>query len=85
MAFLTTITVQDEEQIFVSAPGKTVITGTTVIGINVDRSQTVGYVNAIGNLNAPRPTGFGKIEWTADGQPTNAVPYDTVIRVDEVV
>lgn len=77
MAYRTTITVVDATRSTISA--------TTVIGVSTHRSQTVGYVNAIGNLTAPRPAGFGKIEWTANGQPTNAAPYDTVIRIDEVV
>jgi hypothetical protein len=85
MAYQTTLTITDPDEAFVSASAKTVISATETIGINTHRSQTVGYVNAIGNLTAPRPVGFGKIEWTADGQPTNAEPYDTVIRIDEVV
>ncbi len=84
-SFQTTVTVVDPDTFDVSTAGSTV-TATVAIGVaSPYRSQTVGYVNAIGNLSAPRPSGFGKIEWTADGQPTNAEAHDTVVRVDEVL
>jgi hypothetical protein len=63
----------------------TTILTTQVIAVSEPRSATVGFVNAINNLGAPRPIGYGKVEWTANGQPLNAAPFDTVIRVDEVV
>jgi hypothetical protein len=63
----------------------TIVEASQAIGVSTPRAHTVGYVNAVGALDTARPAGYGKIEWTADGQPLHAEPYDTVVRIDEVV